>query len=69
MFVFERIGIKSELLDSIGQHITVLNYPANARPRRKIRLIESNAKCCYLKNWPLNRLCGRCLYVCGPLPS
>ena len=28
---------------------------------RKIRLIESNAKCCHLKKWPVKGLCGRCL--------
>jgi hypothetical protein len=28
--------------------------------RRKIRLIECNAKCRYLKNWPVKGLCGRC---------
>jgi hypothetical protein len=29
--------------------------------RRKIRLIEGNAKCRHLKNWPVNGLCGRLL--------
>jgi hypothetical protein len=28
--------------------------------RRKIRLIESNAKCRYLKNWHVKGICGRC---------
>ncbi len=27
--------------------------------RRKIRLTESHAKCCYLKKWPVKGLCGR----------
>ncbi len=31
--------------------------------RRKIRLIECNAKCRYLKNWPVTGLCGRC-FIC-----
>jgi hypothetical protein len=30
--------------------------------RKKIRLTESNAKCCHL-NLPLKGLCGRCLSV------
>jgi hypothetical protein len=30
---------------------------------RKIILIESNAKCRYLKKWPVKRLCGRCFYL------
>ncbi len=32
---------------------------------RKIRLIECNAKCHHLKNWPVKGLCGRCLFVKG----
>jgi hypothetical protein len=31
--------------------------------RRKIRLIESNAKCRYLKYWPVKGLCGS-VYLC-----
>jgi hypothetical protein len=34
--------------------------------RRKIRIIEGNAKCRHLKNWPVKGLCGRCLSVWGP---
>ncbi len=34
-----------------------------------IKYIDTKAKCCHLKNWPVNGLCGRCLSVCGPLPS
>ncbi len=34
--------------------------------RRKIRLIEGNAKCRHLKNWSVKILCGRCLSVWGP---
>ncbi len=30
------------------------------RQTRKIRPIESNAKCRYLKRWPVKVLCGRC---------
>jgi hypothetical protein len=30
---------------------------------RKIRLIESNVKCRYLKNWLVKGLCGRCVPV------
>ncbi len=39
--------------------------------RRKIRLIESNAKRCYLKKWLVKGLCAlrRCLSVWGPIPS
>ncbi len=37
--------------------------------RRKIRLIENNAKCRHLKKLPVKGLCGRCLSVLGPLPS
>ncbi len=36
--------------------------------RRKIRLIESNAKCRYLKNWPVKGHCGRC-FICLRSPS
>ncbi len=35
---------------------------------RMIRLIEGNAKCRHLKNWPIKGLCGRCLSVWGPEP-
>jgi hypothetical protein len=31
--------------------------------RRKIRLIESNAKCRYIKNRPVQGHCGQCLSV------
>jgi hypothetical protein len=31
--------------------------------RRKIRLIECNAKCRYIKKWPVKGLCGRCFYL------
>ncbi len=31
--------------------------------------LDSNAKCRYLKNWPVKGLCGSCFSVCGPLPS
>ncbi len=34
--------------------------------RRKIRLMVGNAKCRYLKLWPVKGLCGRCLFVRGP---
>ncbi len=38
--------------------------------RRKIGLIEGNAKCRHLKkNWPVNGLCSRCLSVWGPVPQ
>jgi hypothetical protein len=50
MFISECLGMKSELFNPIGQRITVLNFSANTRPRRKIRLIESKDKRCYLKN-------------------
>jgi hypothetical protein len=33
---------------------------------RKIRLVESNAKCRHQKNWPVRGLCGRCLSVWDP---
>ncbi len=36
--------------------------------RRKIRLIESNAKCRYLKIWPVNGLCGSCFICLRPPP-
>ncbi len=36
--------------------------------RRKIRLIEGNAKCRHLKNWPVQGLCGRRLSVRCPEP-
>jgi hypothetical protein len=36
--------------------------------RRNIRLIEGNAKCRHLKDWPVKGLCGRCLSVWGPFP-
>jgi hypothetical protein len=38
-------------------------------PRRKIRLIEINAKCRHLKKLFVKELCGRCLDVQGHLPS
>jgi hypothetical protein len=34
--------------------------------RRKIRLIEGNAKCRHLKKLTVQGLCGRCLSVSGP---
>ncbi len=34
---------------------------------RKGRLIEGNAKCRHLKNWPVKGLYGRCLSVWGPI--
>ncbi len=37
--------------------------------RRKIRLIESNAKWCYLKQLTVKGLCGRCFIFWGPLLS
>ncbi len=37
--------------------------------RRKVRLIESSAKCRYLENLPVNGLRGRFFSVWGPLPS
>ncbi len=40
----------------------------NTLQRRKIRLIESNAKCRHVRNLPVKGLCGRCLSVC-PLPG
>ncbi len=46
----------------------ILKQPDTA-DRRKIRMIEGNAKCCYLKKWPVKELCGGCLSVGGPLPS
>jgi hypothetical protein len=39
-----------------------------ATVHRKMRLIESNAKSCHLKNWPVKELWGRCLSVGGPEP-
>ncbi len=35
---------------------------------RKIRLIECNAKCRYLKNWHVKGLCGRCVICMRPPP-
>ncbi len=37
-------------------------------PRRKIRLVEGNAKRRHKKNWPAKGLCGRCLSVLGLEP-
>ncbi len=28
-----------------------------------INYIDTKAKCCNLKNWPVKGLCGRCLFV------
>ncbi len=42
-------------------------YPPIPDHRRKIRLIESNAICRYLKNWPVKGLCGRC-FICPKPP-
>ncbi len=36
--------------------------------RRKIRLIEGNARCRQLKNWPVKGLFDSCLSVWGPEP-
>ncbi len=36
--------------------------------RRKIRLIEGNAKCRCLNNLPVKRLCDKCLSVKSPEP-
>ncbi len=44
-------------------------YRRNGLNRRKVRLIEGNVNCRHLKNLPVKGLCGRCLYVWGPLPS
>ncbi len=41
---------------------------AESSNRRKIRLIEDNAKCLHLKNWHVKRLCGRVFSVWGPSP-
>jgi hypothetical protein len=40
----------------------------DGQSRRKIRLIEFNAKCRHLKKLTLKWLCGRCLSVWGPEP-
>ncbi len=38
------------------------------RRHRKITLKESNAKCRYLKKWPVKELCGRCFICLRPPP-
>jgi hypothetical protein len=40
------------------EYIYLINL--EGRVRRKIRLIEGNAKCRHLKNLPVKGLCGRC---------
>ncbi len=57
----------------IIQELKVLSVQSNweeivSSSRRKIRLIEDNAKCRHLKNWSVQGLCGRCLSVWGPEP-
>jgi hypothetical protein len=37
--------------------------------RRKIRLIESNAKCRYRKNLPVKGICGWCFICLRPPPN
>ncbi len=37
--------------------------------RRKIRMIECNSKCRYLKKWPVKGFAAGVLSLCDPLPS
>ncbi len=50
--------------------INILKYDSDTTVdrqwRRKIRLLEDNAKCCDLKTWPVKGLCDRCLSVWSP---
>jgi hypothetical protein len=49
---------------SDGAHERKIKYPADILSRRKIRIIEGNAKCCHLKKYLLvTGLCGRCLSI------
>jgi hypothetical protein len=45
-----------------------LEEESNSHQRRKMRHIESNAKCRHLKKLPVKGLCGRCLSVWGQEP-
>jgi hypothetical protein len=43
-----------------GLYTAPILIGGHSRRRRKIRLIESNAKCCYLKKLTYKGTCGRC---------
>jgi hypothetical protein len=73
-YVFEEQGI-GKAIDAIGRHTNYLctsglklerddNEHVNEKKRRrKIRLIEGNAKCRHLKIYPSWDFCGRCYSV------
>ncbi len=48
---------------------TSMFVPIDVAQRRKIRLIENNAKCRYLKSWPVKGFCDRCFICLRPVPS
>ncbi len=58
------------LLNFSDDHIWITQVFLNIRRRRrKIRLIESNAKCRHLKNLTVKVLCGRCFICLRHLPN
>ncbi len=64
---------KNQILSSAGYVCTSANGWVGCAwlfvwGQRKIRLIEGNAKCRYLKNWPVKGLCGRCFICLRPPP-
>ncbi len=58
----------SALKNIIWLELRVAKFTSVSLPLRKIRLIESTAKCRHLKNLPVKRLCGSRLSVWGPIP-
>jgi hypothetical protein len=61
-------GVKSPYPRVKHTSVLLLLRLSQSDPRRKIKLIEGNAKCRHLKNGPGKGLCGRCLSVWGPEP-
>jgi hypothetical protein len=53
----------SEHTHIFKKHIINMHVYAN---RRKVRLIENNDKCRYLKNWHVKGLCIRCFFCRSP---
>ncbi len=63
-----RFALTNHIYIQITQPGSTVTPMYQYRRRRKIRLIESKAKCNYLKNLPLKGLCGRGSICLRPLP-
>ncbi len=53
---------------TIGWSGSLHSHTSLGASPRKIRLIECNAKCRYLKSLPVKGLCGRCFFCLSPPP-